>query len=296
MATRIEGFRLDQFRAYLDRQRPAHGIKASVLHHTFRPDAGSWGGIRSMLSIKRYHMNDRGFSDIAANAYAAPDGIIYNARPLSSKNYAHAYVSRHWGQVPADLRILCDGDELWLNKHAFGIETVGNFDNEDPTKSKAMNTALEVLALVHQRYNLPSTRMFFHRHVADKSCPGKLVDLDWARWELSEKLQRLNQRLRVFVSPGSALVECHPLKRAGITRCDIRPLVEALGGEVKYIAITQEVIVRLNQQNVDSSGCDIEIEGQTARCNLRKMAENMGYNVEYDSEGDFIMIRGAGSK
>lgn len=297
MATHINAYRLDQFRAYLDNQRPAHGIKASVLHHTYKPDAASWGGMRSMLAIQRYHIRDRKFSDIAANAYAAPDGIIYNGRPLSAGNYAHAYVSKRWRDVPADLRILCGGDELWLNHHAFGIETIGNFDRENPRRSKAMDTALEVLALVHQRYNLPSTRMFFHRHVANKSCPGKLVDLDWARGELAAKLAKLNVKARVFIvaeaTPSKERtleIDCFPRKVGGTTRCDLRPLVEARGGTIYWNNATKEAHVFLNGKEISLNACDVKLEGQRLRCNLRMVATHMGLRVDYDNATERTML------
>lgn len=292
MATHINAYRPDQFRGYLAEQHPAHGIKASMLHHTWSPDAASWGGMRSMLAIQRYHIRDRKFSDIAANAYAAPDGTIYNGRPLSAGNYAHAYLddSRSWSSVPWALRQLMDGDRGWLNKHAFGIETVGNFDSENPTRSKAMSTALDVLALVHQQYNLPPERLFFHRHVAAKSCPGKLVDLDWARGELAARLAKLNIKAQVFLMPGSILINCYPRKVGGRTRCDLRPLVEAVGGQLFWDNATKEARVFLDGIEISLNACDVKLEGQRLRCNLRITATHLGLRVDYDNATERTML------
>jgi hypothetical protein len=290
MATHINAYRLDQFRGYLAEQWPRYGIEASVLHHTWSPDADSWGGMRSMLAIKRYHMNERGFSDIAANAYAAPDGQIYNGRPLSSRNYAHSLVSKQWKDVPADVRTLCQGDELWLNHHAFGIETVGNFDKEDPAKSKALGTALDVLALVHRQFELPPERMFFHRHVADKSCPGDLVDLDWARGELAARLAKMNTKAQVFLMPGSILIDCYPRNVGGRTRCDLRPLVEAVGGEIYWDNAAKSVRVFLDGNEISLNACDVKLEGQRLRCNLRITATHLGLVADYDEKTERTML------
>lgn len=290
MATHINAYRLDQFRGYLAEQRPAYGIKASVLHHTYKPDAASWGGMRSMLAIQRYHMRDRKFSDIAANAYAAPDGTIYNGRPLSAGNYAHALRERAISSITWSLRSLMSSDKAWLNKHAFGLETVGNFDAENPKTSKAMSTALDVLALVHQQFELPPERMFFHRQVAFKSCPGKLVDLDWARGELAARLAKLNIKAQVFLMPGSILINCYPRKVGGRTRCDLRPLVEAVGGTISWDNATKSVRVFLNGKEISLNACDVKLEGQRLRCNLRMVATHMGLRVDYDNATERTML------
>lgn len=297
MATHINAYRLDQFRGYLAEQRPAHGIKATVLHHTYKPDAASWAGIRSMLAIQRYHMQERGWSDIGANAYAAPDGTIYNGRPLSAGNYAHALRERAISSITWSLRSLMGSDKAWLNKHAFGLETVGNFDIEDPTRSKAMSTALDVLALVHQQFELPPERMFFHRQVAFKSCPGELVDLDWARGELAARLAKLNVKARVFIvaeaTPSKERtleIDCFPRKVGGTTRCDLRPLVEARGGTIYWNNATKEAHVFLNGKEISLNACDVKLEGQRLRCNLRMVATHMGLRVDYDNATERTML------
>lgn len=193
MAIDIRQRKPEQWRdEWLVKQSPAHGIRATVLHHTWSPTAAQYSGPSTIEGIRSYHKGI-GWQDIGANAYAAPDGTVYNARPLSWNNYAHALVQVAWSQVPADLRMLANGNKQFLNQSGFGIETIGNFDNEDPAKSVAMDTALTVLAMVHLQFGLPAERLFLHRDVAPKSCPGNKVSRGWAREVLAQKMRMLKE-------------------------------------------------------------------------------------------------------
>ncbi len=181
-------------------------------------------------------MQERGWRDIGANAYAAPDGLVYNGRPLSDSNYAHALISRPWAQVPEDLRVLAGGNRQFLNYYAFGIETIGDFDAEpiEPLP-RALDTALHVLAAVHRQYDLGPERLFLHRDAAAKSCPGSNITREWARRELALRMETgvpVESPLLIIRLPGSYIVDCRPELVDGVTRCDLRPLAEALGWEV----------------------------------------------------------------
>lgn len=239
MATTIRAYTLDAFISdYLPAQRPARGIRATVLHHTWSPNAAQYRGLSTIQAIQRYHMQERGWRDIGANAYAAPDGFVYNGRPLSDSNYAHAQISRPWAQVPADLRALAGGNRQFLNYYAFGIETIGNFDAEpiEPLPL-ALDTAFAVLAAVHRQYGLEAERLFLHRDAAAKSCPGNNITREWAREELARRLNGMepapaDRPLMVVRLPGSYIVDCRPELVDGVTRCDLRPIAEALGWEV----------------------------------------------------------------
>ncbi len=225
----IHRYTLNEMRAWLEKQRRDRNLQATFLHHTWSPDAQSYRGMRSMQGIRRSHIYDRGWSDIGANAYAAPDGAIYTARPLSWSNYAHALIRLPWSDLPARLRNLVPyGQDGWPNRYAFGLETIGDFDSEDPTTSRAMSTALDVLALVHDIWDIPVEHMFFHRDVCGKSCPGKRVSKSWARDQLA---MRLNP-LKIVLLPGSHIIDCNPELEGGTTRADLRPVLESVGYEL----------------------------------------------------------------
>ncbi len=182
---------LEEFGAWLRGQRPGHGaVKATVLHHTWSPAAAQYKGRPTIEAIRRYHVQDRGWSDIGANAYACPDGTVFTGRPLSASNWAHAQVSL--SRPEAEAKALAGGNGLWFNQYAFGLETVANFDSE-PTDTgssgMALETALRVLTVVHTVYGLPASRLFFHRDVADKSCPGSKLNRATIRAELERRLR-----------------------------------------------------------------------------------------------------------
>ncbi len=218
---------------YLPKQRPARVIKATVLHHTYRPRAQDYRGLATIENIRSYHVNSRGWRDIGANAYAAPDGKVYNARPLSATNYAHAHIAKNWNQVPDDVKRLAYPDRQFLNRYAFGLETIGDFDAQpiDPLPP-ALDTALWVLAAVHKLYHLPPQRLFLHRDVAYKSCPGNHISRAWARQELETRMNAPQSHLEVVLLPGDEPIACQAALEAGVTRCDLRALAEALGCEV----------------------------------------------------------------
>jgi len=187
----IRAYSLQDFiEQYLPGQRPARGIKATVLHHTYRPRAQDYQGLSTIENIRHYHMHNRGWRDIGANAYAAPDRKVYNARPLSDTNYAHAYIQKPWSQLPSDVKSLAHPNRNFFNQYAFGIETIGDFDMQgiEPLPT-ALDTALDVLAAVHRLYSLPPERLFLHRDVAYKSCPGKHISRQWAREQLAKRLK-----------------------------------------------------------------------------------------------------------
>lgn len=228
----IHEYTIEGFRAYLLGQsgrRP----KATVLHHCWRPNAQQYRGISTIQGIQRTHMAGAFPSGIAANCYCGCDGAIYNGRPLSWSNWAHAYVERAWSSVYEPARIIAGGDRAWFNTWGFGVETVGDFDVEDPTTSRAMATSLDVIALVHKLYTIPVERCFLHRDVANKTCPGKRVTRDWVHSQLRARLTGdIGGALKVVLLPGSTVIDCRPEVDAGVTRCDLRPLAEGLGYEV----------------------------------------------------------------
>lgn len=163
-------------------------LKATFLHHTWKPTAADYRGLSTILGIRKAHLA-RDFSDIACHAYAAPDGTVFNARPPSTNNCACQYPAKSASEWPAELRAISGSDKSWPNQFGFSMETVGNFDEEDPAQSRAMATSLDVLAAVHRIWQIPVERCFFHRDVSSKSCPGSRVTKAWVHSELRKRLE-----------------------------------------------------------------------------------------------------------
>jgi hypothetical protein len=245
----IKAYSLSNFiDLYLSRQSPRHTIEATVLHHTYRPTASDYQGIKTIQQIQVYHRHSRGWRDIGANAYVAPDRKVFNARPLSYSNYAHAHISRQWGDVPEDLRELAYPDRNFLNRHGFGIETIGDFDCQgvDPVPP-ALETALDLAAAVHRLYDLEPERLFFHRDAAYKTCPGRNIGRDWARRQIAERLRADDTELQIRLLPGGAPIDCHPALSDGVTRCDLRPLAETLGYTVIADTMADDGVIYLRR-------------------------------------------------
>jgi hypothetical protein len=242
---------MESFGAWLRAQTPGHGtVKATVLHHTWSPSAEQYQGRATIEAIRRYHIEERGWSDIGANAYACPDGTVVTGRPLSAANWAHAQVSL--SRPEAEAKALAGGDAGWFNKYAFGLETVANFDAEDPragTAGRSYETALRVLEIVHRVYGLPAERLFFHRDVADKSCPGRKLDRAQVRADLARRLARGGyEGLQVVREPGGVVVPCEVAMEGDRLRCNLRELAEALGWDVHAEHLAERGRVYLKQR------------------------------------------------
>lgn len=234
-AITIRGYTLSDFVAELRAQSAyLYRIEAAMLHHTWSPTTAQDRGLTTVQGIQRAHMANGADDGILANAYCSNDGRIYNGRPLRYANWAHAakLTSHPWSKVDPALAKLMDGDRMWCNHHAFGIETIGNFDtgHDDPRTSKSLSLSLDLIAAILKLRSLPVERVFFHHDVDPKTCPGTAVSKAWVREQLRARLS--TDALRVVLLPGSTVIDCHPAVDAGVTRCDLRPLAEGLGYEV----------------------------------------------------------------
>jgi hypothetical protein len=196
---------LDGYREYLRSYAPPKAIlKCTFLHHTWKPNAGTFRGLSTIRGVQTTHRGLPDVTDILCNVYTGPNGMCYTARPPTSNNCGcQAPPERKvFSALPQALRelILRDGISgwrSWPNKYGFSVETVGNFDNpkpgappsEDPTTSRAMATSLDVLAEVHRIWSIPVEHCFFHRDTSFKTCPGDRVSREWVHAELRKRLE-----------------------------------------------------------------------------------------------------------
>jgi hypothetical protein len=233
---------------------------ASVLHNTWSPTAAQYKGRDTIVAIERFHMQSRGFSTIAANAYSCPDGKVITGRALSYSNWAHALVSRSNPERGA--AEISHGDDQWFNSHAFGLETVANFDRESPVGSgraaRSFETTLRVLTVVHRLFAIPASRLFFHRDVADKTCPGLLLDRAQVRAELA---RRLGMVPRVFL--GRDEIDCSP---------------EMVGDRMTVQAAPLLITLKIP---VKSAAGVVHANGRAFVGELRPLLQTEGWRVEY---------------
>lgn len=180
------------------------------LHHTWSPTSAQYRGLSTVQAIQRYHVQERGFSDIGYGFLVAPDGTCFNGRPM---NVMGAHVKGHNQDI--------------------GVACIANFDTEDPWQWRGMGQLRACVNILLGRMGVGPEAVFFHRDAADKSCPGTRLDRAAFRSYLTQ--QPLGPPLvdaahpRVVLLPGSELVDCHAVVEGGVTRCDLRPLAEALG-------------------------------------------------------------------
>ena len=239
-----------EFAAYLaECKRKGAVLRATFLHHTWSPNAAQYKGLSTIEGIRRYHRS-RGFSDIACHAYAAPDATVFNARPPSANNCACQHPDKPASAWPAELRRISGGDPNWMNAYGFGVETIGNFDEEDPAQSRAMATSLDVLAAVHRIWDIPVEHSFFHRDVSSKSCPGSRVTKAWVHGELRKRLEGapVSTSVKIILGTGTkpeAIIEANAREENDVLRADVRPLLEALGYKVhaQHIATQGKVYI-----------------------------------------------------
>ena len=123
--------------------------KGIIIHHSLTKD----GKTESWASIKKYHMEEKGWDNIGYHLgleYVGDKVMIIEGRPMNMQG-GH-----------------CVGKNTWL-----GICVVGNFDQEKCPSDKFESLVELVRALVGQ-YKFTKEQIQPHNKYAPKSCPGKL--------------------------------------------------------------------------------------------------------------------------
>ncbi len=202
---------------YIQRVSVARHIGSVIVHHTWRPTAAQYQGLATVRGVRRYHMQTRGWSDNGYHIMISPPGDIFFCRPL-------ARVGAH-----------CRGQ----NQHSVGLSYIANFDEEDPDEYPGLEVGQKVVAALLARFDLTPDDVHFHREYANKTCPGTRLHLAEYRQQVAalrtEPLPPCppaSLSLKVVLLPGSQVIDCHPQLIDGTTRCDLRPLAEALDCEV----------------------------------------------------------------
>jgi hypothetical protein len=243
--TKVTQLTIEQIKDYLNNQRLAHGsVQGVMLHNTAIPDHSD--GIKTVVNIGNAQVSAGRASDIMANFYTDKD-FVYTARKLVSPNWAHGYVEKRWAEVPSDLRILCNNDRLWPNKYLIGIETIGNFDNQEPIMSGSMGTSVKLIVEILKFYDLGTNRIFFHRDVhKTKTCPGSKVTKEYIK-EAVEKEMGYKEEFtgKIVLKNNGKVINCQSINRDGAVFVGLRSFVEKLGGKVDYDPKTGVIEIEL---------------------------------------------------
>ncbi len=118
-------------------------INKIIVHCTDTPK----GRDVSVDEIRRWHVEERGWSDIGYHIVITLDGIVHEGRPIEKKG-AH-----------------CKG---W-NKNSIGIAYVGGKGGDTRTEEQK-NSLIDILEYYKIQY--PSIEIFGHRDFSDKKCPS----------------------------------------------------------------------------------------------------------------------------
>jgi len=161
-------FTTDEFDNWLAETKFSRAVTLIQNHHTYSPAYGEFNGSNHfalLKSMERYHVTQRGFSEIAQNITTFPDGSLAVCRSLD--------------RIPAGIK--------GANQAGVCIENLGNFDTGgDVMLPEHREAIIRTNALLCREFNLkPSTECIVYHHWYDldsgtrtngtgktKSCPG----------------------------------------------------------------------------------------------------------------------------
>jgi len=150
---------LDEFQELLAQVRLQREVDSVHLHHTWKPRHADFNGVDTIIGMWRFHTQTNGWSDIAQHLSIDPDG--------------GCWTGRHWDRPPAS----ASGHNGSSVSGPFMIEMIGDFDSgQDPFEDPQRHTALSVLALLLDRFDLPTSSIRFHNQMSTKTCPGTSID------------------------------------------------------------------------------------------------------------------------
>ena len=121
-------FDKDTFESYINKLNVNRKIKLIQLHHTYSPSYSQFNGSNHeemQKGMRNYHVNVKGWSDIAQHFTVFPDGVIMTGRSLETN--------------PAGI--------YGANTGAICIECVGDFDKDIMTEAQktAVVAAVKIL-------------------------------------------------------------------------------------------------------------------------------------------------------
>jgi hypothetical protein len=135
-------------------------IAAVHVHHTFRPRRQDFRGLATVEAMRKFHMEQNGWSDIAQHLTIDPQGGLWTGR--------------NWNMAPAS----ATGHNGTAAEGPFMIEMVGDFDaGQDPFDGDQRTAALETVAHLLRAFKLQDKDIKFHNQMTNlKSCPGTGID------------------------------------------------------------------------------------------------------------------------
>lgn len=137
-----------------------------IIHHSATKDSGTV----SWQAIRRFHVEDCAWGEI---------GYHFGIEAVQDQSWSAPVFEVLFGRMPDQPGAHTKG----RNHDSLGICCVGNFDADYPPEAQ-WDLALRLTRWLMSIYGIPRDRIFGHRHFANKTCPGKLWDMDKFRSEL----------------------------------------------------------------------------------------------------------------
>lgn len=162
----------DQLRLLLQRSW-IRRINAVHIHHTWRPNHAQWQGQATVEAIRRYHVEELGWSDIAEHLTIGPDGSLWTGRNLD--------------RPPASIA----GHNGTATEGPFMIEMIGDFDvNQDRFTGAQEQSVYQTVGEICARFSLDVEAIRFHSEFTTvKTCPGTSLKLADFRQAVNVVLQ-----------------------------------------------------------------------------------------------------------
>ena len=137
------------------KDRSVSGIKQIIIHHSATLP-NSEDGRRDAEAFARYHVESNDWPGIGYHYVIGKDGTV-------NKTNNNTIVSYHAGNA---------------NPASLGVCLVGNFDLGEPPEIQ-WSAAVDLTLMLMGAYGIPENRVIGHWEVpANKSCPGRLFDVD----------------------------------------------------------------------------------------------------------------------
>ena len=142
-------------------------------HHT-ADYKHTWRGAESIKAIRKFHMETRGFRDMAQHATLDPNGEIWLGRDWNwapaSANGFNPETGRHWNGTDNRDR-------------PFMTEIFANFEGDathepDILEGKQRESLVRMIAAVQNHFALVPEAIRLHREMQATACPGKISKND----------------------------------------------------------------------------------------------------------------------
>lgn len=144
-----------------------------IIHHSLTKDSETV----SWTAIRRYHKEVLGFRDV---------GYHYGIELVN--DHYEVLKGRNWYDTGAH----CIGGGM--NRLSLGVCAIGNFDIT-PVPKEMWDLAVDFVSSQCLLHNIIVENIHGHRYFSNKSCPGRLFDLDKFRYDVRIQMNRERRKI-----------------------------------------------------------------------------------------------------